>query len=121
MNDDILVELKKISSELKKVSSYLALLSLNPGSELISILKNIGILTTKRRVEMFLLINGSRTTSEIAKKVGISERGAQLFIKELADKQIITVEKKGNAFIPVKNYAKIIEIVQTTKGSEKHE
>ncbi len=112
MNDDILAELKKISS-------YLALMSLNSASELITILKNIGILTTKRRVDMFLLIDGNRTTSEIAKLIGISERGAQLFIKELADRQLVNVEKRGNAFVPVKNYEKVIEIIQTTKGGEK--
>ena len=113
MNDDILAELKKINS-------YLAFLSLNSALELITILKNIGILTTKRRVHMFLLIDGNRTTSEIAKLVGVSERGAQLFIKELTDRQIVNVEKRGNAFIPVKNYEKVIEIVHTTKGGEKH-
>ena len=113
MNDDILTELRKISG-------YLELLSLNSVSELITILKNAGILNTRRRVDMFLLIDGNRTIPEIAKEVGVSERGAQLFIKELAKRQIVNTDKKGRAYVPVKNYESVIKIIQTVKGGEKH-
>lgn len=120
MAEDNSMELKKnILNELKKISSYLAILSLDSTTKLIHGLKKADVLTTKQRVDMFLLIDGERTTQEIAKKAKIGERGAQLFIKELFEKQLVQLQKKGNSYIPVKNYEKIIETIQSLAGGEK--
>lgn len=110
---------EEILLELKKISSYLAILSLDSTTKLIHGLKKADVLTTKQRVDMFLLIDGERTTQEIAKKAKIGERGAQLFIKELAEKQLVQLQKKGNSYVPVKNYEKIIETIQSLAGGEK--
>lgn len=109
---------EEILLELKKISSYLAVLSLDATTKLIDGLKKANVLTTKQRVDMFLLIDGERTTQEISKKAKIGERGAQLFIKELAEKQLVQLQREGNSYIPVKNYEKIVETIQSLAESK---
>jgi len=99
--------------ELKKISNYLALLSIEPMKKLLTELKQKKLLTTEQRTKMFLLIDGERTTLEIAKKVGIGQRGAQHFMKELEGKGLIRLERKGIAFVPVKDYEKIVEFIKS--------
>lgn len=105
MNDD------KIYCELRKICNYLAILSIDPTAKLLEVLKRKNILSSEKRIKMFLLIDGERTTIEIAKKVKVGARGAQHFIKELEEKELIRTERKGNAFVPMKNYEKIIEFI----------
>lgn len=89
----------------------MAILSIDPTKKLLEVLKEKKILTTEQRIKMFLLIDGERTTLEIAEKIGIGVRGAQYFVKELEDKELIRTERKGNAVVPIKNYEKIIEFI----------
>lgn len=105
----------KTLPELKKISNYLGLLSIDPMKKLLEALKERKVLTTEQRTKMFFLIDGERTTIEIAEKVGIGLRGAQYFVKELEDKEFIQTERKGNAIIPKKNYEKIIEFILLTE------
>lgn len=108
----------EILAELRKISNYLAILSLDSNLNLIDYLKKAGILTTRQRIKMFLLIDDQRTTQEIAHGAKVGERGAQLFIKDLSEKQLIRLRKKGNSNIPTKNYERIIEIIQIFTGGE---
>ena len=105
MNDD------KVLNELKKLCNYMAILSIDPTKKLLEVLIEKKILTTEQRIKMFLLIDGERTTLEIAEKIGIGVRGAQYFVKELEDKEFIRTERRGNAVVPIKNYEKIIEFI----------
>ena len=105
MNDD------KSYLELRKICNYLAILSIDPTEKLLEVLKRKNILSTEKRIKMFLLIDGERTTVEIAEKVKVGLRGVQYFIKELEEKELIQTDRKGNAFVPVKNYEKIIEFI----------
>lgn len=105
MNDN------NVLSELKKISSYLAILTIDPTQKLLETLKEKNILTSEQRIKIFLLIDGERTNLEIAKKVDIGSRAAQHFIKELKDKELIRTERRGKAFVPIKNYEKIIEYI----------
>ena len=47
------------------------------------------LLRTDSRRAMFAAINGLRGASEIAKEAGVSERAAQLFVKELLENGIV--------------------------------
>jgi len=109
MDDD------KIIIELKRLNNYLAILSVGPTENILSALKEKKILNTKQRVQMFLLIDGERTTPEIAKESQAGLRGAQLFIKELQKKGYARIERAGRAIIPKINYYKIIELISENK------
>ena len=105
MNND------KVLAELRKICNYLAMLSIDPTKKLLEALKEKKILRTEQRTKIFLLIDGERTTVEIAEKLGTGQRGTQHFIKELEDKKLIRTERRGNALVPMKNFEKIIEFI----------
>lgn len=98
--------------EIKKVNEFLALLSIKPMLRVLEKLKEKRILTTKERIKMFILIDGERSSLDIAEKVGVSNRAAQLFISDLVEQGLVNQRKKGRALIPFKNYEKIIELLQ---------
>lgn len=100
--------LNKNKQERKKVD-YLALLSIEPMVKIIKKLKEKRVLTTRGRIKMFILIDGQRTSKEIARKSNVTARAANIFFKELSKKGFIRQYKKGRSLIPVKNYEKIIE------------
>lgn len=47
------------------------------------------LLRTDARAKMFDSIDGRRTSPEIAKAAGVSERAAQLFVKELLEASLV--------------------------------
>jgi hypothetical protein len=98
-----------ILAQLKKIGNFLGLLSVEPTIKLLEKLKDKKILSTKQRIKMFLLMDGQRTTPEIALLSGAGQRAAQLFIKELEKRHFIKADRKGRATIPIINYEKIVE------------
>jgi Fic family protein len=47
------------------------------------------LLRSEGRIRMFASIDGRRTSPEIAKAAGVSERAVQLFVKELLDAGLV--------------------------------
>lgn len=104
-----------IFAELKKIRNLLGLLSVEPTIKLLEKLKDKKMVLTKERIKMFLLMDGQRTTPEIALLSGVGKRGVQLFIKELEKKHFIKAGQKGRATIPIINYEKIVEKLYLNK------
>jgi len=44
---------------------------------------------------MWALFNGLLNTEEIAKKVGVTQRAVQIFVKELRAKEWVVTKKRG--------------------------
>jgi hypothetical protein len=55
----------------------------------------IGLLRTPARIAMFYGIDGERGSPELAKLASVSERAAQLFIKELLEMGIVRQANTG--------------------------
>jgi hypothetical protein len=53
------------------------------------------VATTDERQKIWSLLDGVSSTAEIATKVGISQRAVQLFMKDLIELDLITIEKRG--------------------------
>jgi len=53
------------------------------------------VASTDERKIMWTLCDGLNSTSEIASKAGVSQRTVQIFINELAVKDLVTTEKRG--------------------------
>ena len=53
------------------------------------------IASTPERKKMWILCNGAISTSEIAKKVGVSTRAVQYFIRDAQRLELIRVDKRG--------------------------
>jgi hypothetical protein len=77
-NDDELVRL------LSSIDRRLALLTASEERDLRKALTD-ELLRTPARIAMFQGIDGSRGSNELAKLGGVSERAAQLFVKELLE------------------------------------
>jgi len=54
------------------------------------------VLTTAERRKVWALCNGLTPTEEIARRAGLSLRAVQLTIKELVDRDLVTVERRGH-------------------------
>ena len=104
-----------ILAELKRISNLLALLSVDPMAKLLEKLKDGRVLMSDERMKMFLLMDGQRTTQEIASASGVGERAAQIFIQELEKRQFIKITRKGRAAIPQVDYEKVIEHLYLAK------
>lgn len=64
-------------------------------------------LVTEQQRKIYEAINGERDSQAIADVTGASIRAVQLLIKELAEKDLISVVKKSRSFIPIKDTEKI--------------
>ena len=53
------------------------------------------VATTKERKKMWSLFDGTLSTEEIAKKVNVTQRAVQIFIKELKEMDLVSIEKRG--------------------------
>lgn len=53
------------------------------------------IATTNERKRIWTLCDGLNSTTEIASKVGVSQRTVQIFINELHDRDLIAIGKRG--------------------------
>ena len=54
-----------------------------------------GVATTDERKRIWALCDGLTSTLDIASKTGVSQRAVQIFVNELQDKDLITVERRG--------------------------
>ena len=64
-------------------------------------------LLTSMQKKIYAEFDGVKDSETIADVVGSSLRAVQLLIKDLAEKDLIDVQKRGHAIIPYKNYSKI--------------
>lgn len=53
------------------------------------------VATTKERKKMWRLFDGTLSTEEIAKKVNVTQRAVQIFIRELKEMGLVSIEKRG--------------------------
>ncbi len=53
------------------------------------------ILTTPERKKVWNLCNGSISTSELAKRAGLTPRAVQIIVKELAEKDMVSMLRRG--------------------------
>jgi hypothetical protein len=53
------------------------------------------VATTTERRKVWSLLDGVSGTDEIALKAGVSQRAVQIFVKDLMDADLITLEKRG--------------------------
>jgi len=82
--------LGKVLQELSKIRQLVEILARD---SLKSMLKEVA--TTTERKKIWVLCNGALSTEEIAKKVNVSRRAVQIFVKELRLKGLIEIEKRG--------------------------
>jgi len=73
---------------LTSIDRRLALLTASQDRDLRVALRE-NLLGTTARLAMFDAINGIRTSPELAKLAGVSDRTAQLFVKELLDLSVV--------------------------------
>jgi DNA-binding transcriptional ArsR family regulator len=52
-------------------------------------------LTTQERRKIYVIMDGLSGTEEIAQKAGVSQRSAQLLVKELLDSGLVSLERRG--------------------------
>ena len=53
------------------------------------------VATTKERKKMWSLLDGTLSTEEIAKRVNVTVRAVQIFVKELKEMDLVIIEKRG--------------------------
>lgn len=53
------------------------------------------VVTTDLRKKMWNLFNGSNSTGEIAEKAKVSQRAVQMFVKDLQEKDLVVIKKRG--------------------------
>lgn len=81
---------EKIYEELLKIRQLLERLARRSLKEDLE-----SIASTNERKRIWALCDGLISTTEIASKVGVSQRAVQIFINELQVKDLITIEKRG--------------------------
>ena len=90
---ETMVDEKAIMVLLEEVSKIRQLLEMVARDSLKAELEKIA--TTPTRKRMWALLNGMTSTEEIAKKVNSTQRSVQIFVKELRNADLITMEKRG--------------------------
>ena len=88
MMDERIVQV--LLDELSKIRQLLEILARNALREELE-----RIATTDERKRIWALCDGLRSTEEIAKKVGVTPRTVQRFIKELRNVDLVTIVKRG--------------------------
>ena len=53
------------------------------------------IATTKERRAIWASLDGIKNTDEISQKTGVSQRAVQIFVRELLDSDLISMERRG--------------------------
>ncbi len=104
-NDDELVRL------LTSIDRRLALLSASQDRDLRQALRT-DLLRTPARIAMFEALDGTRGSGELGNVAGVSERAAQLFVKELQDLglvQVVSGGGQGKTLIVKRDEAAIID------------
>ncbi|MGV9103559.1 MAG: helix-turn-helix domain-containing protein [Promethearchaeia archaeon] len=82
--------LDEILNELVSIRKILLLIA---GPHLSSMLEEV--LTTNERREMWQLMDGNHSTSEIAEEVGVTTRTVQLLVAELEEHDLVKLRKRG--------------------------
>ena len=54
------------------------------------------VATTKERKKMWSLLDGTLSTEEIAKRVNVTVRAVQIFVKELKEMDLVIIENGGS-------------------------
>lgn len=80
----------KIYEELSRIRQLLEILA---RSHLKEELEKIA--TTNDRKRIWTLCDGFLSTKEIAEKVKVSQRTVQIFVKDLQEADLITIERRG--------------------------
>jgi len=80
----------KLYEEITKIRNLLELLARDNIREAVE-----RIATTNERKKVWSLCDGFTSTTEISQRVAISQRAVQIFLKELQDADLITIEKRG--------------------------
>lgn len=83
-------DIEKIYEELLTIRQLLEILAKD---SLKKELKNI--VTSRQRKKMWSLFDGLLNTDEIAKRVNVSQRAVQMFVKGLLDADLVTMRKRG--------------------------
>jgi hypothetical protein len=81
---------EKIYEELVRIRSLLEILASDKIRE-----KLESVATTKERQAIWASCDGLTSTEEIAGKTRISQRAVQLFVKELLEKDLLYIERRG--------------------------
>lgn len=85
-----------IIEELKNIRELLEILV---RGEINKILEEIA--TTNERKKIWYLIDGNRSTADIANIINMSQRAVQIFLQKLNQENLIEFEKRG---YPIKKY-----------------
>lgn len=88
-----------ILSELKKISSYLALLAGEKIAEKRSTLEREHLTTPQRR-QMWELMDGTRNLTDIANEVGLSSEAVRLLVRDLEREQLVEIRVEGRTRYP---------------------
>jgi predicted ArsR family transcriptional regulator len=81
---------EKTYEELARIRSLLEILASDKIRE-----KLESVATTKERQMIWASCDGTTSTEEIARKTGISQRAVQLFVKDLVEKDLLDIGKRG--------------------------
>lgn len=89
-SEDIIELLKKINSNLSVIRKLTELQLKGPIKKELEKLAS-----TSERKKIWTLCDGTVSTSEIARKVGVSRRAVQYFIQEATRQELIVTDKRG--------------------------
>jgi len=83
------------------------------------------VASTPERKKMWILCDGATSTSEISRKVGVSTRAVQYFIRDAQRLELIRIDKRGFPrrainWIP-SDWQKLVENVSKRDKGEKYE
>jgi len=53
------------------------------------------VATTKERRAIWASFDGIKSTDEISQKTGVSQRAVQIFVRELLDSDLVSMERRG--------------------------
>lgn len=88
MSNEVVVE--KLYEELARIRSLLEILASDKINRMLE-----SVATTKERQVIWASLDGLSSTEEISKRIGISQRAVQLFVKELLERDLVYIEKRG--------------------------
>jgi len=87
VSEEILLKILEEISKIRQLVEILAIDALKRDLEKVA--------TTNERKKIWALCNGSLSTEEIAKKVNVTTRAVQIFVKELQKLDLIEFERRG--------------------------
>ncbi len=83
-------QLQRLVEEIREVRFLLEVLASDKTTTLLE-----RTLTTEDRRKVWTYCNGTLSTAEIAKRVGLTTRAVQKTIKELVEQNLVVVERRG--------------------------